>query len=274
MTLRIHAENKPNFWICLFLCSAILFMVFGFLGPAFASDLSVLNLDDCEKCHAYQTQRIATAGGKHATEIGCLDCHPQHPPTAGETVAACSSCHSDRPHLQLEGCLDCHADPHQPLASLRDPVKPAKKECLSCHARIGQQMTASPSRHAKLFCSRCHSRHKEIPGCLDCHQPHLQTQLAADCTKCHPAHQPRKIVPTGYVSAGFCRPCHLRQSRDLAQTNTNHGGINCVYCHKGQHPTVPQCQDCHGLPHAQSIHSQYRSCRECHGDAHSLISNR
>lgn len=206
--------------------------------------------------------------------MGCLDCHPQHPPTGTEITVSCTLCHSDLPHYQLKDCLHCHRDPHKPLLSLREPLKPVRKECLSCHVEVGKRMAEEPSKHAELFCNRCHSRHKEIPGCLECHEPHSSKQSSADCLRCHPAHQPLNVFPAGYVPAGFCRPCHKKQTDDLADTKTNHGGISCLSCHKGKHPSTPACQDCHGLPHTRSIHSQFRSCLECHGDAHRLISNR
>lgn len=244
------------------------------LTAATVSVASSLNDVDCQKCHRFQVQKISAAGGKHASAIGCQDCHPQHPPNGKQIISACNSCHFEHPHFQLDDCLHCHTDPHQPLVSLRDTIKPEKKACMSCHDKVGQQMSDSPSRHAQLFCTRCHSRHKEFPDCLDCHVGHQQNQTTADCVKCHQAHQPLRINPVGYIPAGFCRPCHIRQTNDLAATATNHGGIQCTYCHKGEHPAIPKCQDCHGLPHTQAIHSQFRKCLDCHGDAHNLISGR
>jgi len=255
-------------------CSIFLLTLFIFIAPVSATEVPKLQADDCKKCHAFQLRMIAQHGGKHATEIGCLDCHPQHPPNGKNTKTPCILCHEGQAHFQVGDCLHCHTNPHKPLMSLRDSPRPEKRACLSCHAAVGEQMAIAPSLHSKLFCTRCHSRHKEIPGCLDCHDPHLQNQTGADCLHCHPAHQPLKIVPAGYIPAASCRVCHEKAARDLAETKTNHVGVNCSYCHKGLHPSMPKCQDCHGLPHAQSIHSQFRDCLECHGDAHNLISNK
>jgi hypothetical protein len=240
----------------------------------FAAEVPDLQVEDCAKCHSFQLRMIAKGGGKHATEVSCLDCHPQHPPKGGETIVACAICHQGEPHLEIGDCLHCHANPHRPLESLQDPLKPARKECLSCHAEVGERMVEAPSRHAELFCTRCHDRHGFIPSCVDCHKPHMQDQSAAACLQCHSAHRPLQIVPSGYVPAAFCRVCHKEKANDLAETNTNHGGINCVYCHKGLHLSLPSCQDCHGLPHAKAIHSQYRKCLDCHEDAHRLVSKR
>lgn len=269
MDILSHAGKLAGlYWMVIFI------VLTSVLCKASAGGSLELQADDCAKCHVFQMKMVAEHGGKHATEVGCLDCHPQHPPKGKNTKVPCVLCHKGQPHFQVGDCLRCHANPHKPIESLRDPLNPEKKACLSCHAGVGQEMDAAPSRHAKLFCNRCHNHHKEIPGCLDCHEPHLPEQPAADCLRCHPAHQPLKITPIGYVPATVCRSCHKKPADDLADTRTNHGGISCLYCHKGQHPSTPDCQDCHGLPHAQSIHSQYRNCLECHGDAHKLISNR
>jgi hypothetical protein len=76
------------------------------------------------------------------------------------------------------------------------------------------------------------------------------------------------------VPAAYCQVCHQEEGRDLAATTSLHGGVNCVYCHKGQHPSTPSCQECHGLPHGQILHSKFRRClQDCHGDAHALLSD-
>ena len=273
MKILLYNKEKTfssDYRICY---SILLLTLFILISQVSAAEVTRLQIDDCAKCHAFRVKMVAAQGGKHASEISCLDCHPQHLPNGKNTKEPCIFCHEGQPHFQVRKCLRCHANPHKPIESLRDPLNPEKTACLSCHPEVGQQMTAAPSRHTKLFCNRCHSRHKEIPGCLECHEPHLQQQVVADCLRCHSAHQPMKITPTGYVPATFCRVCHKKQADDLAETKTNHVGINCVNCHKGLHPSVPRCQDCHGLPHARTLHSRYRNCLECHVDAHLLISN-
>jgi len=39
-----------------------------------------LSDSDCIKCHEKQPATIAASGKKHKTEVGCLDCHTEHPP--------------------------------------------------------------------------------------------------------------------------------------------------------------------------------------------------
>ena len=214
---------------------------------------------------------IENFGGSHGTEISCLDWHSEHSPGNKSQTVACDECHTDESHFQVEDCLHCHMNPHKPLDSLRAPLKPAKKECISCHAEVGEKMSAAPSQHSELYCTRCHDSHKQIPSCLDCHKPHLTEQTDFDCLHCHSAHQPTKIEPTSYIPERFCRVCHLEEATNLANTSTNHGWVNCTYCHKGQHTSSPNCRDCHGLPHPQSVHSQERECLACHGDVHLLV---
>lgn len=257
------------------LCFALALVVLATFpeGVNSQGEISDLQPKDCALCHRLQTERIAEFGGRHAAVVTCLECHPHHPPLEGASIVSCVSCHGGKPHYQVGNCLHCHADPHQPLI-LQAPLKPARQSCLSCHAEVGQAMAGDPSLHARLFCNRCHQTHKEIPTCIECHSPHLQTQTNTDCRRCHAAHQPLNIAPTGYVPASQCQVCHRKAAADLARTSTDHGVIGCSYCHSGQHPFVPNCQDCHGLPHGQVMHSQFRDCLQCHGDAHNLINQR
>ncbi|MDW7772163.1 MAG: hypothetical protein SCH71_04650 [Desulfobulbaceae bacterium] len=260
-----------------FSCCLFIILLFPAAALSFAADQprSLLQEEDCGKCHWFQLNTLKNQGGRHFTEVGCMGCHPQHTPEEEDTILACASCHTDEPHFLVEDCQQCHADPHKPLISLQDPFKPARKECLSCHAGVGQQMQASASRHAELFCTRCHDRHGFIPECRDCHNPHLATQENGDCLRCHPAHRPLQIVPAGWIPAAYCQACHSREGRNLASTRTLHGGVNCVHCHNGQHPSTTSCRECHGLPHDRELHRKYRRClTDCHGDAHELLSNR
>ena len=261
-----------RFWVLIASTSLLLMTLFMQARGVATSEAVELQSEDCVKCHLLQPTILDKAGGGHLMPSGCLVCHPQHLPSGEVTVTACNDCHSGQEHFEIDTCLHCHADPHQPLASLREARKPVRRECLSCHSDVVVQMDASPSRHAQLSCNSCHEKHQQRPVCLDCHVSHLNGQLSSDCLRCHGAHDPLKITPTGFIPGRFCYPCHRKQADDLAETQSNHGGLNCAYCHAGPHTSTPGCLDCHGLPHAQPIHGQYRQCLECHGDAHLLIS--
>ncbi|MBU4127414.1 MAG: cytochrome C, partial [Proteobacteria bacterium] len=84
---------------------------------ALASNQESLSLSDadCIKCHDKQPATIAASGNKHKTEVGCLDCHTEHPPEGKSAIPNCSVCHSDSPHYKLENCGSCHSDTHAPL---------------------------------------------------------------------------------------------------------------------------------------------------------------
>lgn len=233
-----------------------------------------LNAGDCGLCHGFQMKMVALGGGKHATEIGCNDCHSQHLGKLEPMIASCDDCHDGQSHYRSNNCQHCHVDAHMPLFHLRDPVKPARQECLSCHTEVGEKMTAEPSRHAQLFCNRCHQQHKEVPQCQNCHPPHLQSQSSDDCLNCHPAHRPLAIALVRYVPIAFCRTCHALQAQDLAVNTTHHGRLNCIDCHKGRHTMILECRDCHGLPHVMALHRKHTSCQSCHGSAHQLVSGR
>ena len=44
----------------------------------------------CVNCHPQQPQTVETQGGKHKTEVGCQDCHVEHPPLGDSAVPECS----------------------------------------------------------------------------------------------------------------------------------------------------------------------------------------
>ncbi|MBE0501809.1 MAG: hypothetical protein IBX47_10235 [Desulfuromonadales bacterium] len=62
-----------------------------------AAAVPELQPEDCAQCHSFQIKRVAADGGKHATDVGCLDCHPEHPPEGSETMTGCTLCHEGEP---------------------------------------------------------------------------------------------------------------------------------------------------------------------------------
>lgn len=231
-----------------------------------------LEVADCPKCHTYEIEAVQTKGGGHGTEVTCLDCHVEHPPSGTDIFAPCSRCHRDQPHFEVKDCFSCHVDPHMPLASLTFPGN-ARQGCISCHEKQGEQTSLYPSKHGELSCTFCHYDHDAVPDCLECHDPHVNNQTMADCFLCHPAHHPRETEPRGFVPVSFCEPCHAEVAAKLKTTTSQHGSQVCTFCHKGGHPpAMPGCRDCHGLPHGVAMHSKYPECLTCHGDPHQLLS--
>ncbi len=231
-----------------------------------------LNNDDCEKCHATFVQQIDEAGSKHKSEVACLECHAgTHPPGTekGALIPKCSNCHEGQPHFDLDNCLACHRNPHQPLnITFEGAVKPA---CNTCHSNVVQEIDAAPSKHTEVDCSYCHDKHGYKPDCLNCHEAHLAQQKFEDCVTCHQVHQPRTLAYGDTVQNVHCGACHEDTRTTLEAGATKHAGFQCVFCHADKHATVPQCQDCHGAPHNAEMLSKFKGCNECHQSAHNLL---
>lgn len=233
------------------------------------AELVSLEVTDCVKCHVDQPEAIASNGGKHKTEVTCLDCHEEHPPWGEDVIPQCSKCHEGRAHFELDNCLACHSDPHQPLALHLSPD--LTEPCLTCHEGPGQDFANYESAHARQSCTFCHEVHGQIPDCSKCHEPHAEGQVTADCLGCHPAHHPLQINYALTTPRVFCEACHEEIGALLAQTVTKHQTFTCAFCHRGQHPNVPQCRTCHGEPHSAAMHAKMPECLECHLDAHNLV---
>jgi predicted CXXCH cytochrome family protein len=227
-----------------------------------------LSAADCVKCHQKEPQEIAARGMAHQTQINCRDCHAGHRPMVANNIPECSNCHSGTPHFELQGCKSCH-NPHAPKdISLKGELKDV---CLTCHAAQGKELVASPSKHAQVACNFCHAdKHGYVPQCLDCHQPHSAKMTQADCKTCHQAHMPLALTYGPEVQSVMCAACHGQAFNLLQASQAKHREIACVTCHANKHKTVPQCSDCHGLPHAEGMHKRFPQCGECHNIAHDL----
>ncbi len=244
----------------------ILMGLFVLSGVAVAADQ--LATTDCIKCHQKEPTTINDNGGKHKTAVTCLDCHVEHPPWGSEVIPACSMCHEGKSHYQLENCLSCHSDPHQPLnLQLGDDIT---GPCLTCHEEQGKEFEEYASAHAEQSCTFCHEAHGQIPECFQCHEPHAQGQTMSDCLGCHPVHHPLEISYPLTTARAFCVPCHEEIGALMAKTTTKHQTFTCAFCHRGTHPSVPQCQTCHGEPHSQAMHKKMPNCLDCHIDTHNL----
>jgi hypothetical protein len=231
-------------------------------GPAALTDAV------CGNCHPVQPQTIAAKGGKHKTEVGCQDCHVEHPPLGANAIPACSMCHSGEPHFELEGCSSCHTDAHAPLdIKFEGNVTGA---CLTCHPQQGQEVQAHPSAHTDLACNDCHSAHKLIPNCMECHEKHTQDMDFAACKTCHPVHMPTVVTYPDDIPSHYCGACHEQAASLLQANKSKHHELSCAYCHKHEHKNIPPCQTCHGVPHPARMMQQFPACGDCHGIAHDL----
>lgn len=248
------------------------FLLFCCIGTAAAADpataTATLTTADCVKCHEKPVKDIAAAGGKHKTEVTCQDCHQGHPPKVKKPIPLCSQCHEGKPHYKLQGCLNCHSNPHTPKLikfgnNVTDP-------CLTCHTQQVEKLRTFKSKHSALACSFCHNVHGRIPDCTQCHKSHSTDIVQKDCKACHQAHMPKNVTYKSDVSSKFCAACHKKAYTQLIASTSKHSKLACAYCHKEKHKTVPQCTQCHVKPHPAAIMSKFPKCGECHSIAHDL----
>ena len=242
------------------------------LGTGAASaGTPVLTDDDCIKCHDKPVTDIETNGGKHKTEISCTDCHEGHPPRVKDIIPQCSQCHSDpdTPHFQLKGCLQCHTNPHTPLEiSIADNIT---EPCLTCHTEQMAELKQYESKHTEVACTTCHREtHGMIPECTQCHSPHTNDMTPKDCLTCHKPHMPLEVTYPDDVPSKDCAACHDTEYSELAASKYKHHDLACAKCHPKKHKTIPQCTDCHGVPHPKDIMAKFPHCGDCHGTAHDL----
>ena len=226
-----------------------------------------LSNDDCVKCHAGPPAAIAADGGKHK-DVGCQDCHAGHRPASKNNIPECSQCHMGKPHFELKGCLGCHKNPHTPLkisfgSNVTEP-------CLTCHTQQIAQLRENKSKHTALGCSTCHSVHRKIPECLQCHKPHAADMVNADCKGCHKPHMPKVVTYAADIPSKNCGACHKKVLDLLASSSAKHKTFTCAFCHQAKHKMIPQCTDCHGVPHPAGMMAKFTKCGDCHKIAHDL----
>jgi predicted CXXCH cytochrome family protein len=232
------------------------------------SKIPTLTNAECVLCHPQQPQTIEARGGKHKTEVGCLDCHQEHPPQGTNAIPECSMCHSGKPHYDLERCSSCHADAHAPLdLKLEGDLTAA---CLTCHEQQGEEVKKHPSAHTDLACNECHAAHRQIPSCMDCHEKHTEDMDFQACLSCHPAHMPLVITYPQNTPSHWCGACHKKALTLLANNTTKHHNLSCAFCHRDKHKVIPPCFACHPNIHPQAILDKFPKCGECHGTAHDL----
>lgn len=246
------------------------FVVAGVLPCSMAAEGTSpeLTADDCAKCHDAAPKAIEENGMAHKTSVTCTDCHVGHPPKDLDIIPQCSMCHSGESHFELEGCLNCHTNPHTPLEiTLGDEVT---DPCLTCHTDQIEQLRNNPSMHTEQFCTTCHTVHGEIPDCTTCHDPHSAQMVQSDCVTCHQAHMPLQVTYPDDIDSKMCAACHDVAYNLLISNPAKHSELACAYCHKEKHKMIPKCQDCHGVPHPDAMMQKFTTCGECHNIAHDL----
>jgi predicted CXXCH cytochrome family protein len=240
-------------------------------GPpvAMAAAKVALAPEDCVKCHEAPPADVAEGGGKHKSDVTCLDCHAGHRPASKGNIPKCAQCHEGKPHYALKNCLECHKNPHKPVQSLVLAAK-TTEPCLTCHTDQNKQLKENPSKHSGQYCTNCHDVHRKIPDCVKCHRPHSAEMAQGDCKKCHKAHKPKAVAYGADVPNKDCGACHKQALALLSATATKHRSVACVKCHENRHKAVPDCQQCHGSKHPAAMMKKFPKCGTCHNVAHDL----
>ena len=242
------------------------FFVYSGTTPAQTTKPALTN-EDCLKCHDAPPADIAAAGGKHK-DVGCTGCHVGHPPTVKKPIPQCNESHMGKPHFELKGCLGCHKNPHTPLKIVF--TGKVTDACVTCHTPQIGQLRNNQSKHTALDCSFCHSVHRQVPQCTQCHKPHSAEMAAADCKKCHKAHMPKLVTYAADTPSKNCGSCHKKAFDLLAASGAKHKALACAFCHQEKHKMIPKCTDCHGSPHPAGILRKFQKCGDCHSIAHDL----
>jgi hypothetical protein len=239
----------------------------------YASEPPSLTVTQCGQCHPGPFGDLKTNGGRH--EFTCQGCHQtfhNYNPRKNNWDAVmpkCSNCHSGAtvPHFKMfPKCDECHANPHG-IAKMTITPK-LLNSCAICHHGPPEQLQKFPSKHTNLSCADCHTSHGAIPSCNSCHKPHYEGQEFKTCaSECHPVHMPKQISYTKDVGARTCGSCHDKVYAIWTKTPSRHGKVNCAACHS-RHGYIPQCAECHKLPHSKQLHDRYPKCLTCHQDTH------
>jgi hypothetical protein len=228
---------------------------------------------ECGQCHIIHYSNLKDAGGRH--RFACQECHEQfhrYSPLLNnyaELMPQCGTCHGEPHGSKQTACADCHRNPHAPQRA--PAIEQLSAICADCHAGPAEKLTAFPSAHTEQGCDACHhDTHGYIPDCLECHEGHYQGQTLEECAACHQdVHKPVQIALGGDTDVQTCAACHETVHAQWAGTLSKHGSVNCGQCHTS-HGFIPNCQDCHSLPHDPKQLKIFPNCLDCHLDVHDL----
>jgi hypothetical protein len=238
----------------------------------YAAEPQPLTVNQCGQCHPGIFKNLKSDGARH--RFDCQRCHTTfhayNPKKGGweALMPKCASCHAEPHGTTFTDCASCHANPHTPKKVVME--KRLTSACGECHVSPKEQLAKFPSKHSKLACQFCHTTHGFKPTCFNCHKPHHQGQEQSTCASCHSVHKPLQVTYDEKAPAVTCGSCHTRVFSTWQKTPSKHGKVNCATCHQSRHRFVPQCTDCHGLPHKKEIHDHFPKCLACHLDVHDL----
>ncbi len=228
---------------------------------------------ECGQCHSGQFANLQDSGGKH--RFACQECHEvfhAYSPRKNnydDLMPLCTMCHGQQHGPKQTDCLNCHQNPHAPL---RVPsMDRLGSACADCHSGPAKELKKFPSAHTEQDCQSCHhEKHGYIPNCSECHDGHYADQPFADCMTCHErVHAPLRVNLPGNVKVQTCSACHDDAYGKWQKSKSKHSLVSCVRCHDA-HGKIPDCRDCHGVPHNKKQMEMFPDCMTCHIDVHDL----
>jgi len=216
---------------------------------------------------------VTLPGVAEVEDSDCAMCHEEVVAAFDRTAHSdCQSCHGPGAEHIEEG-----GDPEKILRLQLMSPEDSSGQCLTCHQRQEKHFSARQSIH----------RLGEV-GCVDCHNPHLETRgmIRTEgvelCSQCHPAVAARfgmrRSHPMGEGGPGCvsCHEPHASRREHLSRTSLDEACGRCHFEKTGPflygHDTmmVDGCLSCHEIHGSTGRHllvedTQVNLCYGCHG---------
>jgi len=147
---------------------------------------SVVTHAACMSCHANETKQITDNVSRHTTEVSCSDCHH----VKHGYIPQCNECHeSHSPEHKMDdaACMSCHPV-HMPAKITYSRQETPNLICAGCHEQAYGLLKNNITKHTDVKCSDCHSAHKLIPLCSECHGKPHSSRMMQDTAKCGDCH--------------------------------------------------------------------------------------
>ena len=200
----------------------------------------------------------------------CLTCHLQEGKTweltDGEalSIVVSPAMFGGSVHSNL-ACQTCHTNiagfphPENSATSISEYRQQYANTCANCHPN--QVSETADSAHAKIRNDPNNPNAKNTPTCIDCHNPHTQSEIQKD--------KNGKLTGLEHAAATrTCAKCHNQIAEEYAQSVHGEGVL------VDNNPDVPSCIDCHGvhsITGPTGSGNQFRLsspqiCAKCHTD--------